>query len=419
MTNEVRLRKLSTIEASMAHMHAHLCGNGQVTTLLTLKGCFAKERLNAAVLRLFHRFQVLGCFIREESDELFFYSHNDFSRIEPEFVVLATPAEPDRLIEEEVNGVLDSSQVLCRFRIVEVMATGRTHVLFTRHHAISDAFTTERMCGEFLRYLGEESGEPDADDAAQGLIEIGMGADAWAAQNGSIMNSAKPPRGIAAPIPHVCKVPLSERQSGVVSHILEPELTERVIGYAKQNDVTINSLVSAALSRAVCNVLERHEVELFSAVSLRKRLVEGRIVDEPGCYISVQNGTVCPGDLPLASLAQTVGDDLRRAIGDNPPVPAPHEAIRTRIEGMGRAHMFFGVGITNMGKIELAGSTSGIQVEDFRSAVNRSGGLALLVLHISSFQGRLYFVFTYPLQLASNETINQVVAQLTATLAAL
>ena len=72
-----------------------------------------------------------------------------------------------------------------------------------------------------------------------------------------------------------------------------------------------------------------------------------------------------------------------------------------------------------MGKIELAGSTSGIQVEDFRSAVNRGGGLALLVLHISSFQGRLYFVFTYPLQLASNETINQVVAQLTATLAAL
>lgn len=403
-----RLRKLSTIEATLAYQHALLQGNTQATTLLSLNGLWSFSAMHRAFEQLFGRYAMLQTCIVADDTELWFHEHADFLRIAVTQQRLdRSDASPlSSLLEAELNRLLDPGHALWRVHIVSCEAAQQTHVFLTRHHAVSDAFTTHHLLSEWLQLLAHGGTSPSV------VVPLSAGADALTFRQARPRpaSAAKPgSEGPSADLswPHTGETPVNQRTTGVATIEFERDTSIAILKGARSLGFSLNTACAASWAKSCIAAGDRRAVTLFTALSLRARSASTTRIAEVGCYIDT-HGCVLPGSLGFVELAQYYQTSLDDAATRLAPVQASHAAIRDRVRGLARSTAFQGIGLTNMGRIDSVLITHGIPVTRVQTLANRSGGLAAAVLHVCALAERLYLSVAYTRELISAQTIQQI-----------
>lgn len=417
-----KIRSLSMVEASFAYMHSLLSGNTQVTTLVTVDGYHTIENVRTCLSSVFLRHPLLAACIREEQGALWFYLHNDFSRIEISEISAPKGLCAHDLLQHELSDLLPSEHALWRMRMATERDDNVTHFLFTRNHAISDGHST---CVIFSDFLAALYGERYATSRAL-TGEFPRGLDEWVSEGMTIGCAKQSADDVAevvidsrSRLPVYDHAPVGNRATGVSIICLRESAAGRIINACHTHNVSVNDLFSAVLVKCFCDATVTNETNLFTAVSLRNRLgVPGHIGDI-GCFITVLDNHVPYSGESVIELAARQSAALRESMRAWRPANRTHSQIKTSIAQLRESQHFPGISITNLGVVDgVIGARSQV-VREFRTVVNRAGANYGIVLHLSTLHDQFTITLTYPTPSMPHEIVNRLSTQFSRILEAL
>ena len=155
----------------------------------------------------------------------------------------------------------------------------------------------------------------------------------------------------------------------------------------------MNECFAAALAEAYASSLGIKQVELYTAINSRRHFDEA-LASGLGCNIHVLKCPMKAMPLPLDSQAIQYRSALSKASSAWAPSPLRYSDIKLKVSELCAADTFLGPCITNSG---ISDFTSAIyrQVDFVETAVNRNIANYSVVLHLSSFRGRLHLLYSY------------------------
>lgn len=383
------VRRLSDVEASFAQVHALLAGTTQVATLVTVDGLFERRALTSGVRAWARRLPILRLRIVQEQDALWFAEGPD--GVEPAQLrigPLPSFLTPEDLLTQELNDVLAAGGPLWRLRVAADPASGRTHLLFVRNHAISDGYSTSWIVRELLDRLFAAA-RPTQD------------AHARVARNGDELTirtpGGQPPQepAASAALPFFARHHQPERAAGFQSLSFSPAESRAIKRLCTDGGITVNQFFAAALTEAFGSVTGRTELDFFTAASLRGRYQEEPALADLGCFITVLKQPVRADGLPLVAAARRYRAGFEAADAAWRPARRPHTEIRRSVLELGALEAFPGICITNLGVLDPALGPHAERVTAFRTVVNRTAANYAVVLHLSTFRGAFDAALAY------------------------
>lgn len=387
-----KLRRLSSIEAAMAYSHATLAGNTQATFMLSVNGDLSLARSLDSIARIAARHEILSCCIRAEGDELWFCKRPSFDLPLTEETLESDPVI-ERALAQETTRVLDPRESLWRLHILRQRCEEATHLIFTHHHAITDARTAQSLFIELLQGLD------GADRAPMHFETLTQGADAVLSDAANV--APLPP---SKPFAFLQQAELERRSTGIRIADLTDAESSQAQSLARRERLSINSTLVGLFVAAFCDAAAHPSIDVFTAISLRDRLIAGRYIDDLGCFIRVPAIPMTMDRNPL-SIAARYGDALQRAVAAGSPPSRSHVDIRASAEATRAASVFAGIGVTNLGIVDALCEASRLEIVAYRPVVNRVGGNLGLALHIVRLRGRFHLTMTYPKPLMSDEIV--------------
>jgi hypothetical protein len=377
------LRRLSQIEAAMAYAHALLGGNTQATFLLSLSGDIAADAAARAMRVLAGTIELLSCIIVERDDELWFARPADGASGQVTEEILAGPADGLPLLARETCRVLAAGQALWRLHVVRESDGRTTHLLLTMHHSAVDAETVSQLLAALAARL-------DGRDEPLPATPLTIGADAYAGAA-----ARQQPAAEACPLAFATWAPLAERSTGVLKADFDPDDSARATALARQYGISVNALLAGLFTSAFGEAAGYDRINLFTAVSLRHRLVPDRPIVDPGCFITVP-AILCAPKTGVITGAKHFAGAIAERIGTGLPPYKPHRDLRHAAGNAAEATTFAGIGMTNMGFSDRLRRAAGSRFLDYRPAVNRVGGNLGLTLHVTRSPQTIDCTFTYP-----------------------
>ncbi|MFJ6721716.1 hypothetical protein [Streptomyces sp. NPDC091259] len=404
-------RRLSDIEASFAYTHALMRGTSQVTTLLSLRGDLPAGALERAVSRWVQDVPVLRLRIEERRDGLWFREEPNLQPAQLGYGLLGPSHTPDDVFRQELNDILPTGGPLWRLRAVSEPsfgategqgAPGRTHLYFTRNHAISDGHSTGALLRALLDQLDGPAPRTPAGVSAhprpyEDVRRVPPNADGLDYRAPGAATGSPVPEEIRPlpALPFASVAPWAERTADFVPLALCPEQSAALRAWCRAHEVTVNQFLGAAFARAYAEVAGRPEVRLLTAVSLRGRYPGPAALPDVGCFINVVGVPVALDTNGPATAARRYGAALRDADARWRPPRRDHSAIRRAVEVAAAGTDAPGVCITNVGVVDPALGTHAARVTEFRTVVNRTGANYGLVLHVATFAGSMSLSVAY------------------------
>lgn len=392
------LRRLGQIEAAMACAHALLAGNTQATFLLSLRGDIAADAAARAMRALAGAVELLACVIVERDGELWFARPADGTPrpagdgVPVTEEILAGPADAAALLAAETGRVLDAGRVLWRLHVVRENDGRATHLLLTLHHAAADAETAAWLLAALVERLDGQGGS--GQEGALPALPLTIGADAHAgAHAGAVVR--RQPAAESCPLAFPVQAPLVERSTGVLTADFDPDDSARAVALARRQGISVNALLAGLFTGAFGEAAGCHRINLFTAASLRGRLVPDRTIEDPGCFITVP-AVPCTLDGDAVAGARRFADALAERLDAGLPPVRPHSELRRAAEAVGMATAFAGIGMTNLGFSDRLRRAAGSRFLEYRPAVNRVGGNLGLTLHVTRSPDTIDCTFTYP-----------------------
>lgn len=384
------LRALSDIEAAFHYMHEMGNGSTQVVTAARVNGDFESTALSAKLRKWAARHEVLNIAIHSsqtdsEHEELFFYR----KPYQPEQLTIhqeSQGVEHQQLFITEINTPLQADWP---WRLSVIIVPKALYIYFTRSHVISDAFTTRVLLQSLLEII---------------LWNVSTGLVTKLIPNRSKQPlkrvTAAPagestlPLGIASNSQRHCTIsPIAGRQTKILRRTLDRKLSAAIITTCKARGITLNECFAAALAEAYASSLGIKQVELYTAINSRRHFDEA-LASGLGCNIHVLKCPMKAMPLPLDSQAIQYRSALSKASSAWAPSPLRYSDIKLKVSELCAADIFLGPCITNSG---ISDFTSAIyrQVDFVETAVNRNIANYSVVLHLSSFRGRLHLLYSY------------------------
>ena len=384
-----KYRRLNAIEASMASTHALLGGTTQVVSLLSFRGSFDQQRLISSFERLFTAHEILRLSIVEDENSFEFRGEVDFPRVERMLEATSEIPTVERLLEKELNSIIDPKIGLWRYRIITDSHRGLSHLLFTRHHAISDGYTTLRLMRDLLAYYS--TGTPIAPE----LLSIGADKRIRSCRRAPFLQKAAGNQRIQpSRFPFAEFVPIHLRSTRVESRKISGVTLAELSASAKVRGQTLNSQLVAIFARAVGEEAALDVVNVFTAVSLRKQPYSETQVSDLGCFITVSDVAIELSSLEC--IAQRYGKSISKHRDTFVPSFREHADIRASVKSRSSSSEFQGIAVTNVGSADQIQEASALEIVDYRSVANRNGGLFAMALHLSFLRGELTISLTYP-----------------------
>jgi hypothetical protein len=385
MTRIDLTRRLCDVEAAFAFMHAGLGGATQVVTQLSLARLFNRAEFQEAVDRWVASVPLLRSAIEQVDGELLF---RPAGRRAEQVMIKSVPQrfDLDEAMGAELNDPLPSFEQPWRLTVLLDPGSRRTHLFFSRTHAISDGASTAHLMRKLLEQLdaGPRAPEPDIDVGRVGpdidTIEFEPPFMAPAAQASASSGCAS-----ADAIPLRSPANAADRRSSFLSWQLHAAQAAGFVDWAKRRDYTVNQFLAGALASATGQVLGRDAVNMMTAVSLRPWFPDA-VSRSPGCTIGVVPSAVGIYTAPSATIESYRAGFLDVLPAWSPPRRA-HSDIERQVLGLLHATQAPGVCITNVGAADQALGPHAPIIERYRTIVNRRAANYALVLHVGSLKG--------------------------------
>jgi len=190
---------------------------------------------------------------------------------------------------------------------------------------------------------------------------------------GPVPVTTQTPGGGDSVLRHLTTSTVSERKTRIHRRLLDSKLSASIITVCKARGITLNECFAAALAG---------------------RYFHDALASGLGCNIHVLGSSLHVKPSPLDSQALSYRNALKKTSLGWAPSLLRHNSIKFNVAELCAAKHFVGPCITNSGISEF---TSAIyrQVDFIETAVNRNVANYSVVLHLSSFRGRLQLLYTY------------------------
>ncbi|MCU1717265.1 hypothetical protein [Pseudomonas sp. 5P_3.1_Bac2] len=397
------LRVLSDVEATFHYLHAMANGSTQVVTALRVRGNFDSNTLSARLTDWAARHAVLNIAVQS--------SHTDTEQEQLHFT--AQPYQAKQLsvrhehqwfdhpacFSEELNTPLHSAW---QWRLSAVIQAGALYLYFTRSHVISDAFSTRQLLQSLLEILLWNVTTAPLTPLIPNRVGSPLNTPSTAPE--SLPTAAPGPAPEA--LRHCTRTAISERQTRIHRRLFDRTLSASIMTACKRRGLSLNECFATALALSYASCLGSDQVELYTAISSRRYFTE-ELADGLGCNIHVLACQMPLTALTLDSQAVRYRSAMSKAGTGWAPSTLAHPAIKAQVEQLCAAEHFRGPCITNSGNTDF---TSAIcqHVDFVETAVNRNVANYSVVLHLSSFRGRLQILYSYATPAMSDALVKEI-----------
>ncbi|MFD7482782.1 hypothetical protein [Streptomyces mirabilis] len=190
------------------------------------------------------------------------------------------------------------------------------------------------------------------------------------------------------PLPFAAHRPWDERAADFVLLAFTREESLALKSWCRERRVTVNQFFAVAPADSYAEVTGRSEVNLCTAVSLRRRYEESAELPDVGCFINVILNVpvrVVRGD-PADEARDYAAAPARADAAWRPPL-RDHAVIRRAVEQTAAARSAAGICITNVGVVDPALGPHTARVTGYRTVVNHVGANYGVVLHLGTLGG--------------------------------
>lgn len=392
------MQRLNTIQSKMALNH-RLAGNTQVVTLMKFRTPLNISLIEARLRSFRESHPIFNSSITKQDGYLYFSPSCEEL---PLSIVDGNIPDKLEIAHEEMKEVIDSAKILWRLRVY----CGREEcfAVYTRHHAISDNFTSALFIGNiFNDCSATKTSVPRVSGPINStLTEVYAygGEPLIEARNGYL---------------HYSKcVDLTERTTGIAYTLFSPGLTARLAAKAESKSESLNSLLVHHYADIVMQYFRLQKIVLSNAISVR-----GEDDCQPGCFIDIARVTLELGcsnkknsDYSKAIQAAKVSS-LSSYLPTRLIISQSSFSITKLQEHI--TEIPLSIALTNNGRFKVFNP----EITDMFNVVNRTGSNFPLSLHVSFFSSQLQIIFTFPQPFIDRATIESINSLLVTSLEAI
>ena len=400
--------QLSEIEQNLERLN-RLAKTWNVATISRIRGDLKETRLKKALKLLQSRHPQLRARIVGKIKKLRFET-DERIEIPLKIVQKLTAEQFQEVVSEELNRKFDSSRGLLRTILVRfAKETQLVYLITISHHAISDALSLVHLHSELLSYCQKPETNPTplpflpppealfprwtrgikAKLSSILFILRLFGKKAWYR-----------PKTLSIE----ANAPIAERSCCIIHEQLEPELTKALITSCKQQGVTVQGALNAALLLAARDKIvsrkKKINVSCQTFVNLRKYLSSQVGNEHLSCLASylLSFHTITP-NTSFWKLARDVKQKIDKRIKSQDLFHCLiNSQLLTNYILANRQQATTTVAVSNLGLLELPSDYGPYQLEEISFAGSNNLFAGVVFLNVNTFRGKMLmnFVFSKP-----------------------
>lgn len=405
-----KLRTLGSIETRMALFHQNLNGSTQGTQTIDFEAEIASKLFYEAVAALYQKYVPLQSTIKRAEQQYAFYKDAKLSDIDVNYIEVSTTKERDNLVRLALDNEIKATQGLWRISLVTNKTLNTHTLILSAHHAIIDANGMHHIAQSFFDFVASRlSGHSLFDETT---IAFPLAVD-------DLMQPSKttPPADQTMPRPFDESCPIANRKTHWQDIKLNQSYMDRLNKNLESDNLKFHSIVTAAM----CIALQKTQFlpapfPFGTAVTLRFLQDANPANSNPlGCYMSIASNLIDGVEQDVAKLAAKYDRALMHKIMttcltkteiDINQIDAGTKNIASQ------ATFSQGVGITNMGDINIQSPHECIALTDYAMLANRVAGNFSIVTHCYSFNDVQTISLVYPNPLLSEDWAKKITAEM-------
>ncbi|MGA2782824.1 MAG: condensation domain-containing protein [Smithella sp.] len=429
-------RKLGLTEFYSKFCHDHAGGTTLLSGMIRVQGPLSSALAEKALHMMQKRHAVLRSYFTESSREGDYLAVDETPGILP-FTILPHEGEEHwKEVIEKSSMNMFSEKDRYLWRVVFLggsgVSNGLHEMIVTFHHAIADGISIESFFGQFLEYcrlvFNDTTPEIDTLPLIPSVEELLVKKISWGGFLFSMISSSIK---LIKYRKHLNRyerfVPLHERRPRNIYREINDIQSLNLNTLCRENNTTLTGLLSAVLTKSVYNVKKNSNTKavqlLITPVNVRERC--NPVVDKEhiGCFVDFIESTLAfDNDTPLWELARSYKKQLMDGIeyGGHMPTyyskPLAMNIFSNMGKGMLKNVFQYGIGVTNIGRVNLKAHSEPFSVDYFSFCTGRQWGDWMILLHTATVENTLYFCFCFAEPLISREAVDliadQVVSQL-------
>lgn len=410
-------RKLGNWETLCKVYHEDYMCSGMVMQYARIKGPVTEAKLRNVLASLQNRHPLLRAKMVSGSQcgEFQIVSHGSINQEEREKIVPMTYLQKvsdthwQEVLEEEIAGDFADGAPLWRLTFLHDKTEDQRHdLVFMFHHSISDGLSNAHVVKDLA--AGLEALEANHDKSFEELALLPPIDDLIKKESEGDSATFASERPTVVPWKLYNKSEMPDRRTRYIYRKIERQDMKNLIAAGKQRGVTVNSMLTAALTLA--NFLEQGEVKeetsflSHTAISLRNECEPPVEPHQFGCYVMVVPSIyTCNKGQDFWDYAKNCGARLRESINGKKaegflPASFSEQEIRESMKGaIHEAHnsgaIYGGPVISNLGIIDVNNKGLNYKVEDIYFGTNQVAGFYSLCLWVFSANGNLHCAFSY------------------------
>jgi hypothetical protein len=315
------------------------------------------------------------------------------------------------------------------------VSNGLHEMIVTFHHAIADGISIESFFGQFLEYcrlvFNDTTPEIDTLPLIPSVEELLVKKISWGGFLFSMISSSIK---LIKYRKHLNRyerfVPLHERRPRNIYREINDIQSLNLNTLCRENNTTLTGLLSAVLTKSVYNVKKNSNTKavqlLITPVNVRERC--NPVVDKEhiGCFVDFIESTLAfDNDTPLWELARSYKKQLMDGIeyGGHMPTyyskPLAMNIFSNMGKGMLKNVFQYGIGVTNIGRVNLKAHSEPFSVDYFSFCTGRQWGDWMILLHTATIENTLYLCFAFAEPLISRETVDRIADQFVSRLSSM
>jgi hypothetical protein len=432
-------RKLGLTEFYSKFCHDHAGGTTLLSGMIRVQGPLSSALAEKALHMMQKRHAVLRSYFTESSREGDYLAVDETPGILP-FTILPHEGEEHwKEVIEKSSMNMFSEKDRYLWRVVFLggsgVSNGLHEMIVTFHHAIADGISIESFFGQFLEYcrlvFNDTTPEIDTLPLIPSVEELLVKKISWGGFLFSMISSSIK---LIKYRKHLNRyerfVPLHERRPRNIYREINDIQSLNLNTLCRENNTTLTGLLSAVLTKSVYNVKKNSNTKavqlLITPVNVRERC--NPVVDKEhiGCFVDFIESTLAfDNDTPLWELARSYKKQLMDGIeyGGHMPTyyskPLAMNIFSNMGKGMLKNVFQYGIGVTNIGRVNLKAHSEPFSVDYFSFCTGRQWGDWMILLHTATIENTLYLCFAFAEPLISRETVDRIADQFVSRLSSM
>ncbi|WDD98812.1 condensation domain-containing protein [Thalassomonas actiniarum] len=410
MTATSLIRPLGDIESRMALMH-ELSGNSQTTSVVDFDALLDFDYLKVAVELWLHSYEILSTRVVTTGSGFELHATKLAAGDICRQLELTRDYDLQQATTLCLNTVLAAEKTVLAVVLMQDSSGQKSHLALTFHHAIVDGLSIATLVESLLDYYVQVT-------RRQGRLQVnkrpvGPELEQFISPLTQVAESEAPAQESLTPSwPVEESAPVVNRQTGYLETSFDQKVLAPLKQLAKEQNSTLNTLLTYAFCRAVAGLQQKNEITCLSAVSMRSRLQAPISEEEIGCYIRVY-----PHKISVASSLAEFAPGYRQQLSKGIKLLARDSGelnlalMRQGAKGLNDVSVFsHDVAMTNHGQLNLTQQYDGFNIVGYRNMANRNGGVFAIALHIASLDQKMSCAFSYSTPLLSSHTAEEIQA---------